>query len=201
MYEREKKNVLDACLWLWDRGFFGTRRGAGGNVSVRIEDVYMAITPSGVPYGELTLEDICILDLEGNEVEVKKGRTPSIEKALHATVYKIRPEITACVHTHQTYASVVSVLEVDIPPLFDEASSELGQMVETIPYALSGSRELAQKVASKIHNGAFAFILQNHGALLLGESIEKALLRAELLEKVAQVFCLALSTGKKIRTL
>lgn len=201
MYEREREIVLSASRWLSDHGFFGTRRGAGGNVSHRVEEGIMAITPSSVPYGNLDASDICVVDLANNYVLVKEGRRPSIEVALHAMVYKMRPEVKACVHTHQTYASVLSILNLSIPPLFDEVVMELGDSVEVIPYAISGSRELAQQAATKLSNGAGAYIMQNHGALLLGETMEKALLRAELLEKVAQIYCLAMSTGKKIWTL
>src|SRR5208283_5840941 len=85
--------------------------------------------------------------------------------------------------------------------LFDEVSFSLGQMIEIIPYALSGSPELADNVAGKLSNNANAYIIQNHGILALGKNLDLAILHAELLEKVAQIYCLALSTGKPIKTL
>jgi len=198
MYEEEKLLLIDTCQWLSTHGYFGSLRGTGGNVSLRVAEGLMVITPSATPYAQLTPEDICLVTLEGNTQEAKKGRKPSIEVFMHAAVYKHRPEINAVVHTHQTYASVLAVLNLSLPALFDEAKVELGTTVEVIPYALSGSSELARQVTNKISNGAFAYIMQNHGALLLGETMEKALLRAELLEKVAHVYCLALNTGKPI---
>lgn len=201
VFARERKIVLDACRWLSHHGFFGARRGSGGNVSLRLGEGKMAITPSSIPYEEMEEADICIVDWSGSYVDVKEGRKPSIEKALHAAVYETRPEIGACIHTHQIFASVLSVLNLSIPPLLEEVVAELGRVVEVIPYAPCGSEELALKAAKVISNGAFAYILQNHGALLLGESMEKALLRVEILEKVSQVYCLAISTGKPIWTL
>ena len=74
-------------------------------------------------------------------------------------------------------------------------------MVEIIPYALSGSSELVNNVAGKLSNNANAYIIQNHGILALGKNLDKAILNAELLEKVAHIYYLALSTGKPVKTL
>ena len=71
-------------------------------------------------------------------------------------------------------------------------------MIEIIPYALSGSPELATNVGGKLSNNANAYIIQNHGILALGKDLDKAILHAELLEKVAHIYCLALSTGKPV---
>jgi len=62
-YESYKKNVLEASLWLSEQGYFGSHRGSGGNVSVRVNETAMAITPSSVKYQELSSADICVLAL------------------------------------------------------------------------------------------------------------------------------------------
>ncbi|MFY9398077.1 MAG: class II aldolase/adducin family protein [Desulfomonilia bacterium] len=199
-YDRYRQEVLEASLWLSDRGFFGSSRGTGGNVSVRIDGAgLMAVTPSSMKYQDLTPEDICIVDFSG---AVQEGcRAPSIEAGMHAAVYLNRPDINAVVHTHQTYGSVFALINQPIPPLFDEVAFALGESVEVVPYALSGSAELAANVASRLGNNANAYIIQNHGILALGKNLDKALLGAELLEKAAHLYCLALSTGRPITTL
>jgi ribulose-5-phosphate 4-epimerase/fuculose-1-phosphate aldolase len=68
-YESCKKNVLEACLWLFQQGYFGSQRGSGGNVSMRISETIMAITPSSVRYPELTAEDICVVDFDLSVIE------------------------------------------------------------------------------------------------------------------------------------
>ena len=93
------------------------------------------------------------------------------------------------------------LINTPIPALFDEVAFSLGQTVEIVPYALSGSPELVNNVAGKLSNNANAYILQNHGILALGKNLDKAILHAELLEKVAHIYYLALSTGKPINTL
>jgi ribulose-5-phosphate 4-epimerase/fuculose-1-phosphate aldolase len=200
LYDQGRKEVLEACLWLSDHGFFGSLRGTGGNVSVRTGDGrLMAVTPSSVNYREIAPEDICIVDFSGRMVE--GSRTPSVESGLHAVVYRGRPDVNAVIHSHQIYGSAFAVLNLPIPSLLDEVSFTLGETIDVVPYALSGSAELAANVAGKLGNSANAYIMQNHGVLALGKNIDRALLAAELLEKVAHIYWLALATGRPVTTL
>ena len=200
-YEGYKKNVLEASQWLYQQGYFGSQRGSGGNVSMRISETIMAITPSSVRYPELTAEDICIVDFDLSVIEENHKLKPSVESAMHSIIYRNRPDVNAIVHTHQTYGSAFGLINTPIPALFDEVAFSLGQTVDIVPYALSGSPELVNNVAGKLYNNANAYILQNHGILALGKDLDKAILHAELLEKVAHIYYLALSTGKPVTTL
>ncbi len=200
-YDSFKKNVLEASLWLSEQGYFGSRRGSGGNVSVRLSETTMAITPSSVKYQELSVDDICVVGFDHSVIEGKKSLKPSVESGLHSIIYQKRPDVNAVVHTHQIYGSIFAVINTPIPALFDEVSFSLGQMIEIIPYALSGSADLANNVGEKLSNNANAYVIQNHGILALGKNLDKAILHAELLEKVAHIYCLALSTGKPVNTL
>ncbi len=200
-YENDKKNVLEASLWLSDHGYFGSHRGSGGNVSVRLNDHAMAITPSSIKYQDLSTDDICVVGFDNSAIEVKCGLKASVEAGLHGIIYQQRPDVNAVVHTHQIFGSVFAVINTPIPSLFDEVSFALGQMIEIIPYALSGSPELVGNVGGKLSNNANAYLIQNHGILALGKNLDKAILHAELLEKVAHIYCLALSTGKPVTML
>jgi len=200
-YENYKKTVLEASLWLSEQGYFGSRRGSGGNVSVRINETTMAITPSSVRYQEFSVSDICIVGFDLSVIEENDKVKPSVEAGMHSIIYRKRPDVNAIVHTHQTYGSVFGLINTPIPALFDEVAFSLGQMVEIVPYALSGSSDLVDNVARKLSNNANAYILQNHGILALGKNLDKAVLNAELLEKVAHIYYLALSTGKPVNTL
>jgi ribulose-5-phosphate 4-epimerase/fuculose-1-phosphate aldolase len=200
-YENARKDVLDASLWLSDQGYFGSHRGSGGNVSVRLNESAMAITPSSVKYQDLTKDDICVVGFDNSPIEMKSGLKPSVETGLHSIVYQKRPDVNAVVHTHQVFGSIFAVINTPIPALFDEVSFSLGATIEVIPYALSGSPDLAANVCSMLSNNANAYIIQNHGILALGKNLDKAILHAELLEKIAHIYCMALSTGKSICTL
>jgi ribulose-5-phosphate 4-epimerase/fuculose-1-phosphate aldolase len=199
-YRSAQETVLEAGKWLSANGFFGSRRGTGGNVSQRIPDREMlAITPTSKRYDELSPEGICLIDF--NETQLPGPFPPSIEMAMHIAVYRNRPDVTAIVHTHSTYASVFAVLGLPVPALFEEVLIKLGRRIEIVPFAPSGSTELAQNVAIRLGNHAWGYIIQNHGALTLGRNMDEALLNAELMEKVCGVYYRALATGLPISDL
>ncbi len=198
-YDPEKLTVLEAVHWLAEHGYLG-KRSSGGNISLRIaiQDA-VAITPSGKPYLKMAVEDICVVDLDGNLLE--GNLQPSIELGIHLGVYHHRPDVKAVIHTHQTYASVLSILNRPIPSLFDEIIVEIGPAVEIIPYAFSGSADLVQNVVAKLGNQCHCYLIQNHGALSLGSDMKRALKNAELLENVARIYYHALATGMDISEL
>ena len=195
-YTVYKEEIIECAQWLSVKGFFGSRRGTGGNVSLRVEgEEAFVITPSTLPYDQLTPDEMCVLDFNRKQIEGK--REPSLESGLHLKVYQCRPDAKAVIHTHQTYASVFAVLNQPIPSLLDEVALHIGPMVEVVPYAFSGSPELIANIGGKLDNGCYCYLLQNHGALTLGAALEKAWLNVELLEKVAKIYLGVLSTGGK----
>ena len=199
-YLQPRKDVIDCCQWLCRHGYFGSLLSAGGNVSVRIPDQpVLVITPSGKPYMELVPEEICVVDFDLNPIA--GDLAPSIETAMHVGIYQNRADVGAVVHTHQAYASIFALINQAIPALFDEVALSIGETVDVVPYALSGTPELVENVKRTVVNRCNCFIMQNHGALNLGKNLEKAWKHAELLEKAAQAYYHALTTGKPVTTL
>jgi L-ribulose-5-phosphate 4-epimerase len=197
-YDIYKKQVFDCIMELVREGYV---QGTGGNVSLRVEgEDVVAVTPSQREYRGMTVDEICVVDFDLKPV-VDNGLKPSMETGMHVAVYKSRADVGAVVHTHQIYASVFALLNQPIPALFDEVSMTIGALVEVVPYALSGSPQLIENVKSKLGNRSNCYLLQNHGALALGPDLAKAKRCAELLEKEAKVYCLALSTGKEVTIL
>ncbi len=197
-YADYRKAVLDCILDLMDKGLI---LGLGGNASVRIEGKdCIAVTPSQRAYAELTPDEICVVDFDLNPV-VDNGLQPSLESAMHISVYKKRLDINAVIHTHQPFASVFSIINEPIPSLFDEVTTHIGKSVEVIPYGLSGSPQLLDNITARVDTRAYCYILQNHGALSLGIDLPTAQHNAELLEKVAKIYYYALTTGKEITPL
>ncbi len=197
-YDIYKKQVFDCIMELVREGYV---QGTGGNVSMRVgnEDV-VVVTPSQREYHGMTVDEICVVDFDLKPVE-DNGLKPSMETAMHIAVYKNRPDAGAVVHTHQIYASVFALLNQPIPALFDEVSMTIGALVEVVPDRPYGSPQLIENVKSKLGNRSNCYLLQNHGALALGPDLAKAKRCAELLEKSAHVYCLALSTGKEVGVL
>jgi len=199
-YLQPRKEVIECCQWLCRHGYFGTLLSAGGNVSVRIpNEPVLVITPSGKPYMDLVPEEICVLDFDLNPIAGELA--PSIETAMHVGIYRTREDVGAVVHTHQAHASIFALINQPIPALFDEVALAIGETVDVVPYALSGTPELVENVTRTVANGCNCFVMQNHGALNLGKNLEKAWRNAELLEKTAQVYYQALATGKPVTTL
>jgi len=199
-YDGYKRRVLEVSQMLSERGYFGTKSGSAGNVSVLIEgEDAIAVTPSGRQYGDMRAEDICIVDFDLARIEATCD--PSIETPMHVAVYKNRRDVNAVIHTHQVYASIFSILNEPIPPLFDEVTVSVGSTIDVVPYGLSGSPQLLENVVRKLGNRCHCYLLQNHGALCVGRSLEKTVTYVELLEKTASIYYRALATGKPITTL
>ncbi len=198
-YDDYKREVLEVSQTLSQQGFFGTRSGTGGNVSVLVDDDTVVVTPSTKKYAAMTVDDICVVDLE--QVRIEGKSEPSVETPMHIAVYKNRRDVNAVIHTHQPYASVFGVLNEPIPPLFDEVTVAIGNKVEVVPYGLSGSPELLENVVGKLSNRCHCYLLQNHGALCVGGSLEKTISYVEMLEKTAIIYYRALATGKTVNVL
>ena len=199
-YDTYRENVLRVSQTLSEDGYFGTRSGSGGNVSVLIDDEdAIAITPSGKPYESLTESDICIVGLDQKWIECPSE--PSVETGMHIAVYQNRRDVNSVIHTHQPYASIFALMNEPIPALFDEVAITIGPMVEVVPYGLSGSPELLANVVSKLGNRCHCYILQNHGALSIGRNLDKTAHYVELLEKTACAYYRALSTGRPVTVL
>jgi L-ribulose-5-phosphate 4-epimerase len=193
-YDSYKQQVVDAAQSLTRKGFL---MATGGNLSVRIlGQKLFAITPSNYDYMKMTPEDICILDFELNQVE--GTLKPSVESAMHGAIYQARPDVNAVAHTHQVYASALSLIKSPIPALFDEQARFLGRSVEIIPYAPSGTGFLRDVVAKHVKSHNNAFLMQNHGALCLGHDLERAAHNVEILEKCSLAYLLALCAEKPV---
>lgn len=193
-YDSYKQQVVDTAQSLTRKGFL---MATGGNLSVRIlGQKLFAITPSNYDYMKMTPEDVCILDFELNQLE--GTLKPSVESAMHGAIYQARPDVNAVAHTHQVYASALSLIKSPIPTLFDEQARFLGRTVEIIPYAPSGTGFLRDVVAKHVKSHNNAFLMQNHGALCLGHDVERAAHNVEILEKCSLAYLLALCADKPV---
>jgi len=199
-YDEYKRRVLSISQRLSADGYFGSKSGSAGNVSMLVEgENAIAVTPTRLQYDVMTVEDICVVDFDLAPIE--GTRKPSIEAPMHVAAYQVRADVSAVIHTHQTFASALSILNQPIPPLFDEVTLAIGNTIDVVPYALSGSRELHDNVARKLANRCHCYILQNHGTLCVGTDLDKTFTFVELLEKSAHIYMDALSTGKPITIL
>jgi len=193
-YQIHKQEVVNTCHTLLERGYL---KATEGNISARANGKNtFAITPSNYDYAKMQVADICILDFDMRQIEGEMK--PSIESGMHAAVYQQRADVHCIIHTHQPYASALALIKMPIPALFDEQVRFLGRSVDIIPYAPSGTGFLKNAVKAKVKNNSNAFILQNHGVLVFGVTMEQAIHNMALLEKCALTYLLAIMTEKKI---
>jgi L-fuculose-phosphate aldolase len=168
----------------------GLAVGAAGNMSVRAGDT-VAITPSGIPYRELNPTDICLVSLDGAELEAPES--PSTELPMHLAVYAAT-DAGAVVHTHSAEVIALSTACAELPAVH-YAITGLGGPVRVAAYTRFGSAGLAD-AAVKALDGRTAAILQNHGAICYGATLARAYDRALLLEWLARVYRLARAYGE-----
>ncbi len=193
MWEVQKAEVLEIARQMGEKGLVV---GTSGNVSQRFREPagreLVAITPSGRPYDTMKVEDIVLVDLEGQRVEGELA--PSIETMLHVGIYKARKKICAVVHTHAAFGSIIAVTGKDIPPILDDQVAYLGGEIKVTSYALPGSPELVRNAVAAL-GPRNAVVLANHGTLTVGRNLREAFNNCELLEKTARVCVLARSLG------
>jgi L-ribulose-5-phosphate 4-epimerase len=193
-YDSAKKLLVETAQELTRKGYL---MATGGNLSIRIAGQQaFAITPSNYDYMKMLLEDICVLDFELNVLEGKLK--PSVESGMHAAIYHVRPDVNAVVHTHQVYASALTLIRTPIPALFDEQTRFLGRSVNIIPYAPSGTGMLAGTIGRHVRDHNNAYMMQNHGALVFGHDMERAVHNVEILEKCSLAYLLALCSDSKV---
>lgn len=179
---KARKQVCDTGKHLLESGLVS---GTWGNVSCRINDDFMAITPSGMDYDKLNPEDIPIVNM--SDLSYKGRFKPSSEKILHTEIYKTRSEINACIHTHSANASTVAASHREVPPLLDDMAQIIGPSIRVAEYAVPGTKKLA-KGALKALKGRNGVLLANHGAVCIGRNVDEAFTACEILEKACKTF-------------
>lgn len=173
----------------------GLTKGTGGNLSIyNPEKKLMAISPSGIDYFDIRLDDIVVMDLNGNVVEGDKK--PSSEYAMHKIFYEKRDDIFSVVHCHSIYSTTISILREDLPASHYMIALA-GKNVRCAEYATYGTKELALNAFEAMED-RYGVILANHGLLTGADCIENAFNTAEELEYVAETYYRARSIGDPV---
>jgi len=186
LMQREREEVIDYCLRMLTDGL---TVGTSGNISVRAGE-NIAITPSGVDYEALSPEDVCVLALDGTQVDGLGN--PSTEVPMHTVVYQFTDAL-AVVHTHPVYATVVGTLLPEVPRIHYMLAL-LGGPVRVAPYAPFGTETLARNCIVAMRD-RYGVLLQNHGATTYGDSLAKAYSRSLYLEWLCRIYCEAKALG------
>ena len=165
-----------------------------GNVSIRnVKKDEFFITPSFNQYESLALDDIVHMNLE--EKTISATKLPSTEAKLHIAIYKSRPKVQSVIHTHSTYATILSILWKSIPIIMEEQIIFLGGSVDVASFGKAHTEEIGE-VALQALGIKNAALLANHGVIVCGKTIDHAIKFAELVEKLAKIYWGALQIGE-----
>jgi len=168
----------------------GLNTGTAGNVGVRDGDGFL-ITPSGMPVERTTARDMVWMGFDGN---IQGDREPSSEWRFHHAILHTRSDIHAVVHTHSKFATTVSCMRRDVPPIHYMMAVTGGRTIRCAPYALFGTQACADAAVQALL-GSKACLLANHGMVALGRDLDDALAIAVAVEALCEQYWRALQMG------
>ncbi|CCJ09067.1 class II aldolase/adducin family protein [Methylocystis sp. SC2] len=193
MNERDARAAIVDAAQEMER--LGLNHGSAGNLSLRVGDAAL-VTPSGVPARELAPELIARMPLAGDG-DFEGPLPPSSEWRFHLDVYRARPDVNAIAHMHSPYATTIATLRRDIPAVHYMIAAFGGPTVRCVDYAPYGTAELSRLVVAGLKDRD-GVLLANHGAIVTGATMRRALWRAVELEALAQVFYLGALAGEPV---
>lgn len=183
-HQATKHKLVSFCERMYARGFVF---GKEGNLSARASDGTIWMTPAGMNKADVTEDALVRLNLEGAILE--GACKPTSEKFTHLEAYRRRPDVHAVVHGHPVYCTAFAAAHVALPArVLPEIVAVIGE-IPFVPYATPSSEKLAMAIAP-YYEDHDCFLLQNHGALALGDTIDNAYYKLEVMESYARVILL-----------
>ncbi len=190
-----KLQICDVGRRLWQRAYVD---GNGGNIAIKVSDDLVLCTPTLVSKGFMKPDDMCLVDLEGNQLAGKMKRTSEI--LMHLQMMKRQPRAVASVHCHPPYATAFAVAGVQ-PPTCMIPEFEVFASVAIAPYRTPGTPEMGKLVADLVdkHN---VILMANHGVVSWSHNgVEDAYFKMEILEAYCRTVLVASQLGKQVNTM
>ena len=176
----KRREIIDTGIGLLEEKLVAR---TWGNISARIDADNYLITPSGLDYTSMREEDIVSVNIKTGEYT--GINRPSGEKGVHSAAYEVFDDVNFVVHTHQTYATAVSLVGFDSLDIKEEEIEELGG-IALAEYGLPGTKEITNACKSALLTGAHTVLMIHHGVLVLGKDKEEAMKRVKLLESICE---------------
>ena len=192
MYEKEKQELIETARKMET---YNLVKMSGGNVSLKVSDNLVLVTPSAMPYDAMVVDDIAVVDLKGNIVEGKRRPTSDLKAILY--ILNNMHSVNAVIHTHQPCASAFSLIEDKLPVISTTMVDEVKGAVNVAPFTISSDEGMGIQTV-KYAGDALCVILKNHGIMAYGKSLEQALSAAVYLEETCDIYLKTVATGKKI---
>ncbi len=189
--------IVECGRIIYDRGLTVAN---DGNISIRLDDERVLITPAGLCKGRMEARDLLVLNLDGDllESDSSRGLRPSSETPMHLEVYRQRPDVRAVLHAHPIFATTLTVAGLSLPvDMLPEVLLTMGEIPITA-FATPSSHEDAEVIRDQIRTHD-ALLLRQHGSLTVGRNLDEALIHLERLEHVAEVFWRSTMLGNVTR--
>ncbi len=180
IYKKERKEIAFTMRRLYRQNLTTC---SGGNISLRVGNNHMLITPSGLDKGEISFRQIALMTLDGENLSI--GLKPSIETDMHLKILRSRPDVNTVVHAHPVHASFFSATDSTVRTDLLAEARYLLEEPAFAPYALMGTEGLGDRVSAALEKDKSAVFLENHGVLTVGSSLLQAFDRMEVLEAAA----------------
>jgi L-fuculose-phosphate aldolase len=188
--ERLKLEICDIGRRIYAKGFAA---GNDGNISYRLSENEVLCTPTMISKGFMTPDDLCIVDMEGNQLSGQRKRSSEIR--LHLTILRERPDVKSVVHCHPPHATAFAVAREPIPQcVLPEIEVFLGDVPIT-RYETPGNQKFADTVLPFVKKSN-VIILANHGTVSFGETVERAYWWTEILDAYCRILMMARDLGK-----
>ncbi len=189
-----KKDICDIGQRIWQKGFCA---GNEGNHSVRIAEDRVLCTPTGISKGFLVPEDVCVVDMEGRQVEPNaRGRKRTSEVLVHLAIYKKRPDVRAVIHSHPPHATAFAIANIPLPEgVHPEAEVFLGK-VRTAKYATPSKQDLPDSITPLIDEETNTVLMGNHGSVSFDRDLIGAFYKLEILDAYCRILLLCKSLGR-----
>ena len=189
-YRDLRDKIIETCLRMNAEGI---NQGTSGNVSARTEDGFL-ITASGIPYKKMKPGHVVEMDLDGG---YRGDFLPSTEWRMHMDIFRHRKEAQAIVHTHSIHATALACLRKDIPPFHYMIGVGGGTTIRCSDYAEFGTQELSDTMLKALE-GRSACLLANHGQIVFGPTLDKALWLAGEIETISHQYWASLQAGTPV---
>ena len=187
---RARRAIIDAARRM---NALGLNHGTSGNVGFRVGERFL-VTPSGLDYDAMTPADIVEMRFDGTHVGTRR---PTSEWRFHRDILAARPEVDAVLHSHAVHCTALAVHGMEIPAVHYMVAAAGGTTIRCAPYRTPTTQALSD-VALPALEGRGACLLQNHGAVVLGETPEACVALLVEVEYLAALYCRALSVGDAI---
>ncbi len=185
-----KQEICEIGDRIYKKGFAAAN---DGNISYRVSENEVVCTPTGISKGFMKPDDLCMVDMDGNQTSGRLKATSEIK--LHLAIMKERPELKSVVHCHPPHATAFGIAREPIPQcVLPEVEIFLGD-VPVAKYDIPGSQDFANTILPFVKKSN-VIILANHGTVSYGETVEKAYWATEILDAYCRMLILARSLGK-----